>query len=278
VRAGISSINNSDTRRFAINPLYRKWKNTMKQPGFKAAVSSDWNQCLAPCGPFDPIVHNYPELAPDLTTIFREYTGNKISLGTANLRIKKLLPGPISIQQMDDYLDDAFTTYKGVPELLDWCAQNKILFMINTTGFMGYFQRVFANHLLPRVPVLSANGMIRYPTLETDPPVMYDLDEIQDKGKNSAGALKSHAVSGKNMVIMGDSGGDGPHFKWGKKQDAFLIGSMAKPSLTDYCFQNGIKINLFFGPTYADGEKRSIEKEMHIDFMGLSTLFKKIII
>jgi hypothetical protein len=249
----------------------------MRQRSFKAIISSDWNQCLAPCGPFDPIIYNYPDLTLDLATIFKEYTGNKISLGTANKKIKKLLPGPISIQQMDAYLNDSFITYKGVPELIDWCTKNRILFMINTTGFMGYFQRIFAKNLLPKVPAISANSMIRYPYKETDPPQMYDLGEIQDKSINTAYALKSFAIPGKRIVIIGDSGGDGPHFEWGRKHKAYMIGSMAKKSLTNYCNKKQIEINLLFGPTYANGEERIEENEMLIDFMELISVFEKII-
>ena len=249
----------------------------MKQRSYEAIISSDWNQCLAPCGPFDPIIYNYPNLTLDLRTIFKEYTGNIISLGTANERINKLLPGPISIKQMDDYLDDSFVTYKGVPELIDWCKKNKILFMINTTGVMGYFQRIFAKNLLPKVPVISANSMIRYPHIETDPPQMYDLYEIQDKGKNTACALKSFAIPEKKIVIIGDSGGDGPHFEWGKKHKAYMIGSMAKESLMNYCNKKKIQINLFFGPAYAKGEERIEEDEMLIDFMELSSVFERIL-
>jgi hypothetical protein len=29
---------------------------------YKGMISSDWNECLAPCGPFDPIAFAYPEL------------------------------------------------------------------------------------------------------------------------------------------------------------------------------------------------------------------------
>jgi hypothetical protein len=245
---------------------------------FKGIISSDWNQCLAPCGPFDPLVYSYPDLAADLATIFMEYTGNRISLGTASKRIGQLLPGPISMQQMDAYLDASFRTYKGVPELIDWCAGNKILFMINTTGLMGYFQRVFAKNLLPKVPVLSANGMVRYPFPATDPPHMYDLDEIQDKAKNTARALKSYNISEKKMVIIGDSGGDGPHFEWGKQKKAYLIGSMAKQSLTNYCEKNEIKINLFFGPTSINGRQRSEQHEMMVDFMELTSVFARIFV
>ena len=236
---------------------------------YTGIISSDWNQCLAPCGPFDPLIYTYPDLTADLTIIFKEYTGNKISLGAASKRIGKLLPGPISIEEMDAYLDASFCTYKGVAELLDWCAENKILFMINTTGLTGYFQRVFAKKLLPRVPVLSANGMVRYPSQATDPSKIYDLDEIQDKGRNTARALESFDISKNKVVIIGDSGGDGPHFLWGKHNNAYLIGSMAKQSLTNYCEKKGIGIDLFFGPTYSNGRQRSDEEEMGVDFREL---------
>jgi hypothetical protein len=249
----------------------------MKEESFKAIISSDWNQCLAPCGPFDPITYSYPHLTLDLTTIFKEYTGNKISLGMANKRIEKLLPEPISIQQMDAYLDDSFITYKGVPDLIDWCLKNKILFMINTTGLMGYFQRIFAKKLLPRVPVISANAMLRYPALGTDPPHMYELYEIQDKGKNTEAALKSFGISEKKIVIIGDSGGDGPHFEWGAKHGAYMIGSMAKHSLTNYCIKKNMEINLLFGPAYRIGEERNGETEMLVDFMELSSVFESIL-
>jgi len=250
----------------------------VKEESFKAIISSDWNQCLAPCGPFDPIAYTYPDLTSDLTTIFKEYTGNEISLGTANKKIKKLLPGPISIQQMDAYLDDSFITYKGVLDLIDWCLKNKILFMINTTGVMGYFQRIFAKKLLPRLPVISASSMIRYPALETDPPHMCELDEIQDKGKNTEEALKSFGISEKRMVIIGDSGGDGPHFEWGERHGAYMIGSMAKPSLTNYCTKKNIEISLLFGPAYGIGEERNGKTEMSVDFMELSSVFESVLV
>lgn len=249
----------------------------IKRQKYKAIISSDWNQCLAPCGPFDPITYNYPSLTSDLTKIFKEYTSNKISLGTANEKINKLLPEPISIKQMDDYLYDSFVTYKSVPELIDWCKKNNILFMINTTGVMGYFQRIYANNLFPKVPVISANSLIRYPYTETDPPQMYNLREIEDKGKNTARALKSFTISERKIVIIGDSGGDGPHFEWGKTHKAYMIGSMAKQSLMNYCNKKKIEINLLFGSTYFKGEERIEENEMLFDFMELSSVFERIL-
>ena len=114
-----------------------------KNMNFKAIVSSDWNECMAPCGPFDFISFAYPELETDLKNVFKQYTGNIISLGEAAQKIPKLLPGPISEEQMDAYLEKCFITYKGVPDLIEWCLSKGILFMINTTGMIGYFQRVF---------------------------------------------------------------------------------------------------------------------------------------
>lgn len=248
----------------------------MKEQSFRGIVSSDWNQCLAPCGPFDPITYSYPKLTSDLTAIFKAYTSNKMSLGTAGERIEKRLPGPLSIQQMDAYLDHSFTTYKGVPDLIEWCLKNNLLFMINTTGATGYFQRVFAKKLLPRIPVISANPLIRYPASESDPLHMYDLYEIQDKGRNTASALKSFGISEKKIVIIGDSGGDGPHFEWGEKHGAYMIGSMAKPSLTDYCTENDIEIDLLFGPAYGMGEERNEQIEMSVDFMALTSVLESI--
>ncbi|MFC2018014.1 hypothetical protein ACFLTQ_01765 [Chloroflexota bacterium] len=242
---------------------------------YRAIVSSDWNECLAPTGPFEPISFNYPELTSELEAVFQDYTGNVITLGEANQRIQKLLARPLSIGQMDAYLDQSFVTYKGVFDLIEWCLSNNILFMINTTGMMGFFQRVFAKGLLPPVPVLSAHPMIRYPHLETDPHYLYDLLQLQDKGKNTEAVMQKLGISPSKVFIIGDSGGDGPHFKWGSDQGAFLIGSMTKPSLKMYCQDNGIPINLQFGLSYIQGEKRNSEKEMSIDFMELSSIIEE---
>ena len=99
---------------------------------YNAMVSADWNGCLAPCGPFDFISFAYPRFKSDLSTIFRQYTGNLISLGEAAAQIRGLVPEPITPDQMDAYLDEFFTTYTGVPELIEWCSSHNILFMINT--------------------------------------------------------------------------------------------------------------------------------------------------
>lgn len=134
-----------------------------KNQKYRGLISSDWNECLAPSGPFDVISFSYPSLDLEVKEIFKAYTGNRIPLSEAARRIAALLPRSIMEEQMDAYLDGRFATYRGVPELIDWCSRNDILFMINTTGMKGYFQRVFKKDLLPKVPVVSAHPMIAYP-------------------------------------------------------------------------------------------------------------------
>ena len=80
---------------------------------FRAMISSSWTEYQAPSGPFDPIGFTYPELTNKLESIFRLYTGNKISLGEAADEISCLLPSPLTKRQMDAYLDTCFTTYEG---------------------------------------------------------------------------------------------------------------------------------------------------------------------
>ena len=243
---------------------------------FKAIVSSDWNECLAPCGPFDCIAFNFPELEPELTRVFRRYTGNSMSLGEAAERIQRLLPGPLTQENMDAYLDKSFVSYKGVPELIEWCLRNDILFMINTTGMIGYFQRVFAKGLLPRIPAISAHPMIRYPLLKSDSPQVYELYETQDKGKNTEAVVRSWVIPFEKTIVVGDSGGDGPHFEWGAEKGAFLIGSMTKPSLDNHCHKNKIVINLRFGLDYSLEEKKDPQKELQVNFMDLAPVIEDI--
>ena len=148
------------------------------QPKFQAIVSSDWSECLSPNGPFDPIIFNYPELGPDLVRIFREYTSNKISLTHATTLIGRLLPSSLTQDQMDAYLGASFKTYTGVPNLIEWCARRGILFVINTTGTQGYFQRAIANSLLPPIPMISANPMIRFPQANDGQRYSHEVREI----------------------------------------------------------------------------------------------------
>jgi hypothetical protein len=146
--------------------------------------------------------------------------------------------------------------------------------MINTTGMVGYFQRVFAKDLLPRVPVLSAHPMIRYEWPAGDPIRVFDLLEIEDKGRNTEHALRAFNIPARRLVLIGDSGGDGPHFEWGARHGAMLVGSMIKPSLATYCRGKGISIDYQFGVTCLEGQNRDPEAEMRTDFMQLSKIIQ----
>jgi len=244
---------------------------------YKAIVSSDWSECLSPSGPFDCLAFSHPEIETDLTAVFRQYTGNQISLGQAAAKIKILLPDPISRDQMDAYLDASFATYTGVPDLIQWCLDSQILFMINSTGMIGYFQRVLAKKLLPPVPVLSAHPMIRYPELNSDPTHIYELFETRDKGQNTKAMARSLGLPPDRIILMGDSGGDGPHFEWGAESGAFLIGSMTKPSLDSYCRENGLTINLRFGLDYSQKKMPDPKMEMAVHFMDLAPEIDRIL-
>ena len=245
-----------------------------KNKTYRALISSDWSECLAPCSPFDCISFNYPELGPALESIFKRYTGNIISLGEAALQIQRLLPKPITQQQMDAYVNASFSTYKGVPELIDWCLRNDILFMINTTGMIGYFQQIFAAGLLPQLPVLSAHPMIRYVLQLSDPDTIFDLFEIEDKPKNTEAALRHFNIPAGRVILMGDSGGDGPHFKWGSRHGALLIGCMTKSSLKKYCDQHDVPLDVEFGISDTDRSPKDLQPEMQTDFMDLWPVIK----
>lgn len=240
-----------------------------KHRPYRAIVSSDWNECLAPSGPFDVISFLYPELEPQVKEVFRAYTGNRIALSEAMRRISGLLPYPITRSQMDGYLDACFETYRGVPELIEWCNQNDVLFMINTTGMQGYFERVFKRGLLPQVPVVSAHPIPRYRGEEGTTCRWYDLLEVEDKPKNTRAVMEGLGIGPDRVLLIGDSGGDGPHFEWGAKAGATLIGSMTKWSLQSYCDGKGIRIHRYLGPRYAKGEERAAEKERGVHFMDL---------
>jgi len=237
-------------------------------------ISSDWSECLAPSGPFDPIAFAYPGLEAELSGIFRLYTGNQITLSEATRRIGGLLPKPLGEKQMDAYLDASFITYRGVVDLVKWCKEHHVLFMINTTGMQGYFQKANAKGMLPPGIVVAANPMISYPGLVME---MYEVREIEDKAKNTAAVLQKYGIPAEKLIIMGDSGGDGPHFSWGASVGAHLVGSMTKPSLEKYCREKGIKINTRFGVTYSEGEKKDPKREMEADFMGLVPVIENVL-
>ncbi len=236
-------------------------------------ISSDWNECLAPCGPFDPIAFAYPELETDLSNIFRSYTSNQISLSEATRRIGGLLPKPLGEKQMDEYLEASFVTYRGVADLIRWCTEHGILFMINTTGMQGYFQRTMAKGLLPEGIVVAANPMISYAEHGME---LYEVREIEDKAKNTETVMRAYGISPNKVILMGDSGGDGSHFAWGASVGAHLVGSMTKPSLESFCRKRGIEIRTRFGVTYSEGEKKDTEREMTVDFMGLASVIEEV--
>ncbi|MFC1876830.1 hypothetical protein ACFL2E_06120 [Thermodesulfobacteriota bacterium] len=238
-------------------------------PQYRGLISSDWSECLSPSGPFDVMSFVYPELTSDLAAIFKQYTGNEIALSEAMKRCHGLLPAPVSAEQMDAYLDEQFAHYTGVPELIETCLSRNILFMINTTGSMGYFQRVFCKKLLPRVSALSAHPGLTFSTSKSDPEALFDLQEITDKPVNTAIAAKHFQISPQNILVMGDSGGDGPHFKWAADQNAIRVASMAKPSLKLFCAKQEIGIDHYFGISYEDGELRREADEMLVDFRDL---------
>jgi hypothetical protein len=244
---------------------------------YNGIVSSDWNECLAPCGPFDCIAFSRPDLTAQLACIFRQYTGRRISLGAAVEKVQGLLPEPVVPEQMDAYLDASFVTYTGVGDLIEWCLSNDILFMINTTGMIGYFQRVFARGLLPRVPVLSAHPMIRFPGYSSDPRHIYRVLESRDKGINTDSVIRSLKIPAQKTILLGDSAGDGPHFEWGSSAGAFLVGSMTKPSLDSYCRGKNIFIDLRFGLDYSQGGSPNQKKEMQVNFMDLAATIEEII-
>jgi 2-hydroxy-3-keto-5-methylthiopentenyl-1-phosphate phosphatase len=237
-------------------------------------ISSDWSECLAPSGPFDPIAFAYPELDADLSQTFRQYTANRITLSEATRRIGKLLPKPLGEKQMDAYLDASFVTYTGVRDLIKWCKKRDILFMINTTGMQGYFQRTRAKGLLPEGTVVAANPMISYEGRTSE---MYEVREIEDKAKNTAAVLQKYGISAEKLIIMGDSGGDGPHFAWGASVGAHLVGSMTKPSLENFCRNKAIEINTRFGVSYPEGENRDLAREMRVDFIELVPVIERVL-
>jgi hypothetical protein len=244
---------------------------------YAAMISSDWNQCLAPCGPFDAFAWHYPELRDRLDRIFLQYTSNAVTLGQATGTISKLLPAPLTPDLMDAYLQDRFAVYTGVQEFIRWCSNRQILFMINTTGLTGYFQRALVLGLLPPLGVLAAHPLVRYDRCATDPDVILALEEITDKSRHTAAVAEKFGITPDKIIIMGDSGGDGPHFHWGARHGATLIGSMVKPSLERYCAEREIAITHRFGHAYATGENISPEKESAHIFTDLIEIIEQII-
>jgi hypothetical protein len=244
---------------------------------YTAMISSDWNQCLAPCGPFDALAYHHPGLRDRLDHIFRQYTSNAITLGQATGAIAKELPSPLTPAQMDTYLRDRFEVYAGVREFIQWCEAHHVLFMINTTGLAGYFQRALALKFLPVFGVLAAHHLVRYAHSATDPDMVLELEEITDKPRHTAAVAGRFHIRPEKIIIMGDSGGDGPHFQWGARNGATLIGSMVKPSLERYCAERNITITHRIGHTYADGETVHLKKELAFEFTDLFRVVEEVI-
>jgi 2-hydroxy-3-keto-5-methylthiopentenyl-1-phosphate phosphatase len=247
----------------------------MNRRSYNAIISSDWNECLAPTGPFDPIVFHYPRFKAQLQEIFKEYTGTHISLGEAMGQIGALVPRLLSEEEMDAYLNASFKIYQGVADLIEWSLSRNILFMINTTGFQGFFQRAFLKGLIPTVPALSAHPLIRFNRRPGDPDLILDLFETVDKGRNTEAVMKRFSVPPEKVILIGDSGGDGPHFEWGASAGATLVGSMTKESLYGYCSERGIGIHAHFGLSYHQRLERDPVEEMRVDFMALAPILEE---
>jgi hypothetical protein len=242
----------------------------MRTKQFRAVVSSDWSECLSPNGPFDPIAFVYPHLKQQLSIIFKNYTGNEISLSEAVRRIKQLLPEDLDQGSMDAYLDASCKTYFGVPELIECFLSHDILFMINTTSAQGYFQRAIEKGLVPEVPLVAGNPIFRFPEgLEVER-YRYEVNEIDDKYRNTLAVMDALSLSPNKLIVMGDSGGDGPHFRWAANFGGFLIGSMVKPSLLSYCQSHEVSIDKLFGIIYVPDEPRDVARELQFNFMDLA--------
>jgi len=116
--------------------------------------------------------------------------------------------------------------------------------------------------------------MIVFASEQTDPEIILPLHETRDKAINTQKVASRFEIPPEHIIIIGDSGGDGPHFEWGASAGCYLIGSMAKPSLQDYCKVRDITIDAYFGIRYEPGEDRSVQKEMEFDFMELRPLIE----
>jgi hypothetical protein len=119
--------------------------------------------------------------------------------------------------------------------------------------------------------------MIRYPVNSDDFPLFFELHETRDKGRNTAEVIRSHSIPAGKIILLGDSGGDGPHFEWGATAGAHLIASMIKPSLDNYCREKDIAINLRFGLDYTRHERTSLPQELRTNFMDLAEIIDEIV-
>ncbi len=232
-------------------------------------VTSDWSECLSPSGPFDVMIFHHPHLRDPMEQIFRAYTGNDMTLDQAMRRIGALLPAPIGPEEMDAYLESEYAVYADVAALRQWCRDNRILFMINSTGAIGYFQRVFARGRLAPPEALAANPMIRFASGARDPDIILPVVTTDDKPLHSAAVAERFHIPLRRVVVIGDSGGDGPHFAWGARHGATLVASLAKSSLLDYCRRGNIEIHHHWNPGPAGSAGNPARERVSRDLDGL---------
>ena len=113
--------------------------------------------------------------------------------------------------------------------------------------------------------------------MRNEHPSLRVIQETRDKPKNTESVMNKLGVPPRRVVIIGDSGGEGPHFDWGFSVGAYLIGSMTKHSLSDFCEERGIAINEKFGVSYLSGEKRNRAQEMRANFFELTELISAVL-
>jgi hypothetical protein len=89
--------------------------------------------------------------------------------------------------------------------------------------------------------------------------------------------MRNFDIPSGKAVVIGDSGGDGPHFEWGASSGALLIGSMTKVSLSRYCERKQVQIDQMFGKTYLPDQERNLEEEYNCNFMDLAPVIEDFI-
>ena len=191
--------------------------------------------------------------------------------------IQDMIPARLTQDQMDTYLDASFSTYVGVPEFIQWCLDHDILFMINTTSSQAYFQRAINKGLIPAVPIIAAHPVTSFPSPGDGDRYSLQVLEIDDKPKNTGHVMKQWGISPRQLIVIGDSGGDGPHFVWAHQQNAHLIASMAKTSLLNYCKSRNVTIERFFGVVYKPDQPRELDLELKYNFMDLVPMVLEIL-
>ena len=125
------------------------------------------------------------------------------------------------------------------------------------------------------MPVLAAHPLIRFEKAPTDPATILPLFETADKAVHTESIAARFSIPMTRVAVIGDSRGDGPHVAWAEKKGATRIGSMTKSSLTAFCTENRIAMDLTFGPTYTPGESPDEKIEMAFDYQDLIPFFEK---